>query len=158
MKDTSMLQVIRDSLPEYERVAQEKGLKLKLELPESPLSVEGSAPRLQQVITNLVSNALNYTKEGSVTLRATETSEAVEVEVADTGIGIPAEEIPRVFEDFFRASNAEAKGTGLGLSVSKRIVEAHGGSIRVESPRRETGTGSSFVFTVPKYKARSLSS
>jgi signal transduction histidine kinase len=157
MKDVSMRQIIEDSLADHERLAQEKGLQVHVDLPDSPLIVYGSAPRLQQVITNLMSNAVNYTREGSVTLRATENSEAVEIQVADTGVGIPGQDISRVFEDFFRASNTEVKGTGLGLSVAKRIVEAHGGSIRVESPRRDTGTGSSFCFTVPKKSARSSS-
>ena len=71
------------------------------------------------------------------------------VEVMDTGIGIPAEELPKVFDDFFRASNVDAKGTGLGLSISKRIVEVHGGRIWVESPCSETNTGSKFSFTLP---------
>ena len=68
----------------------------------------------------------------------------------DTGIGIPPEDMPRLFEDFFRASNVEAKGTGLGLSITKRIIEAHGGRIWVESPCPETDTGSKFSFTLPK--------
>ena len=74
----------------------------------------------------------------------------VQVEVMDTGIGIPAEDLPQVFDDFFRASNVEIKGTGLGLSIAKRIVEAHGGSICVESPCPESNTGSKFTFTLPK--------
>jgi len=72
------------------------------------------------------------------------------VEVMDTGIGIPPEDMPRLFEDFFRASNVEVKGTGLGLSISRRIVEAHGGKIWAESPCSETNTGSKFSFTLPK--------
>jgi signal transduction histidine kinase len=102
------------------------------------------------VITNLVSNAINYTPEGVVTVRVTEGDKDMRVEVMDTGIGIPAEDLPRVFDDFFRASNVEIKGTGLGLSIAKRIVEAHGGSIGVESPCPESNTGSKFTFTLPK--------
>ena len=85
-----------------------------------------------------------------MTVRVSEKKDEVQVEVIDTGIGIPAEDQPRLFEDFFRASNVENKGTGLGLSITRRIVEAHGGSIRAESPSPETGRGSKFTFTLPK--------
>jgi signal transduction histidine kinase len=85
-----------------------------------------------------------------VNIRVTEQSRDLLVEIADTGIGIPQEDMPRLFEDFFRASNVEIKGTGLGLSITRRIVEAHGGRIWVESPCPETGTGTKFSFTLPK--------
>jgi signal transduction histidine kinase len=78
----------------------------------------------------------------------------IRVEVLDTGIGIPAEDMPRMFEDFFRASNVETKGTGLGLSIAKRIVEAHNGRIWAESPCREVGKGSKFTFTLPIKRER----
>ncbi len=68
----------------------------------------------------------------------------------DTGIGVPPQDLPKLFADFFRGSNVTAKGTGLGLSISKRIVEAHKGKIWVESPSPETGKGSKFSFTLPK--------
>jgi len=77
----------------------------------------------------------------------------IAVEVIDTGIGIPPDELPRLFTDFFRGSNVKRKGTGLGLSISKRIVEAHGGKIWAESPCPETNKGSRFTFTLPKAKA-----
>jgi len=102
------------------------------------------------VITNLVNNAINYTPEGVVTVRVTERGKDMQVEVIDTGIGIPPQDLPHVFDDFFRASNVEAKGTGLGLSIAKRIVETHEGSIWVESPCPESNTGSKFTFTLPK--------
>ena len=105
---------------------------------------------MQQVITNLVNNAINYTPEGTITLRVQEQANDLLVEITDTGIGIPAEDMPRLFEDFFRASNVESKGTGLGLSITRRIIEAHGGKIWVESPCPETNTGTKFSFTLPK--------
>ena len=152
MKETSLRQVIKHSVGELRNLAKQKGLKLKTELPEDLPKVYGSAPRLQQVITNLVSNAINYTSEGTITVRVTENKEDIRVEVMDTGIGIPAEDLPRIFDDFFRAGNVEAKGTGLGLSITRRIVEAHGGKMWVESPCLETGTGCRFTFTLPKKK------
>jgi len=131
-------------------LAQEKGIKLRVELPEGLSKIKGSSSRLQQVITNLVNNAINYTPEGTVTIRVREQARDLLVEVMDTGIGIPPKDLPRLFEDFFRASNVEAKGTGLGLSITRRIIEAHRGRIWVESPCSETNTGSNFMFTLPK--------
>ena len=152
MKETSLRQAIRHSVSELRNLAKQKGLKLTTEIPENLPRVYGSAPRLQQVITNLVNNAINYTSEGTITVRVMETNSDLQVEVIDSGIGIPPDDLPRVFDDFFRASNVEVKGTGLGLSISKRIVESHGGKIWVESPCSETGTGSRFSFTLPKKK------
>ena len=154
MKEISLRQVIRICLEEQRKLAKEKGVKLKVELPETLPKIRGSSPRLQQVITNLVNNSIAYTQEGTVTLRVNEGHRDIEVEVMDTGIGIPPQDLPRVFEDFFRASNAEAKGTGLGLSITKRIVEAHGGRIWVESPCPGSNTGSRFAFTLPKKSGR----
>jgi signal transduction histidine kinase len=150
MTEVSLRQAIRNSLEGQRDLAKEKGVKLKVEIPEGLSRIRGSASRLQQVITNLVNNAINYTPEGAITVRVQEQARDLLVEVIDTGIGIPAEDMPRLFEDFFRASNVESKGTGLGLSITKRIVEAHGGKIWVESPCPETNTGSKFSFTLPK--------
>jgi signal transduction histidine kinase len=150
MKEISLRQVIKNSVDGQRGLAKEKGIKLKVELPEGLSRIKGSASRLQQVLTNLVNNAINYTPTGTVTIRVQEQAREILVEVMDTGIGIPPDEIPRLFEDFFRASNVETKGTGLGLSISRRIVEAHGGRIWVESPCSETNTGSKFSFKLPK--------
>jgi signal transduction histidine kinase len=155
MKQASLRQVIKHSCDDMRNQAKEKGITLKVELPESLPKVYGSAPRLQQVITNLLDNAIRYTPEGSVAIRVKEEKNHLLVEVMDTGIGIPAEDLPQVFNDFFRASNVDAKGTGLGLSISKRIVEAHGGKIWIESPCPETNNGSKFAFTLPKKAKRS---
>ncbi len=150
MKEVSLPQVVKSSLADLRNLAKEKRIKLKTELPSALPKIDGSAPRLQQVITNLVSNAINYTPEGMVTIRVREGDSDIKVEVMDTGIGIPPEDVPKVFDDFFRAGNVEMKGTGLGLSIAKRIVEAHGGRIWVESPCPESNTGSRFIFTLPK--------
>jgi len=150
MKQTSLGKVIKDSIRDLSEMAKQKKLKLEVELPPALPRIYGSAPRLQQVITNLVSNAINYTPEGSVVIRVSEGAKEIQVEVMDTGIGVPADDQPRLFEDFFRACNVETKGTGLGLSISRRIVEAHGGKIWAESPCPETGKGSRFTFTLPR--------
>jgi signal transduction histidine kinase len=150
MKEISLLQVVRDSIESERHLAEENGVRIKVEVPEVLGPIRGSAPRLKQVITNLVNNAIKYTPGGTVTVRVQEQDKDLLIEVMDTGIGIPHEDMPRLFEDFFRASNVEIKGTGLGLSIVKRIVEAHGGKIWAESPCPETNTGCKFSCTLPK--------
>ncbi len=151
MEDVSLRKVIEDTVELQRNLAKGKGIKLKSEVPHSLPRIRGSSTRLQQVITNLLSNAINYTAEGTVTIRARDRANDLLVEVLDTGIGIPSADLPRLFEDFFRASNVEQRsGTGLGLAITRRIVEAHGGKIWAESPSPETGHGSQFSFTLPK--------
>lgn len=149
MKDVSLNELIKRCADDFSTVAKEKGLDLNVEVPETMAKIKGSDIRLRQVVTNLLSNALNYTLWGSVTIRATETELEQRVEVMDTGIGIPPQELPKLFYDFFRGSNVSVKGTGLGLAISKRIIEAHGGKIWAESPCPETNKGSKFIFTIP---------
>jgi len=152
MKEISLNQVIRTRLQDQRKLAKEKGLRFKVELPDKSPRIRGSSLRLQQVIRNLVDNAINYTSEGTVTLRVSQKGREVQVEVVDSGIGVPPDDLPQIFDDFFRASNVEVKGTGLGLSISKRIVEAHEGRIWCESPCPETNRGSKFTFTLPKIR------
>jgi len=150
MQEVSLNGVIKQAVVGLDNVARQKGLELRIELPESPPRVYASSRRLQQVLINLISNAINYTRDGMVIVRVKEHENEIAVEVADTGIGVPPDELPKIFDDFFRGRKAGKKGTGLGLSISKRIVEAHGGKLRAESPCPETGVGSKFTFTLPK--------
>ena len=150
MKEISLAEIVQRCVDELGNVAKEKGLDINVELPESMTKIYGSDIRIQQVITNLLNNALNYTMWGSVTIRVTDHDTEQQVEVIDTGIGIPPEGLPRLFNDFYRGSNVAVKGTGLGLSISKRIIEAHGGRIWAESPYADSGRGSKFTFTLPK--------
>jgi signal transduction histidine kinase len=153
MQGLSVNEVIRRALDGLDGLAKDKGIRLEMVLLPVAPRVHGSAQRLQQVVTNLVSNAIAYTNKGQVTVKVSEDNGNVKVEVMDSGIGISSEDLPRLFEDFFRAGNVSAKGTGLGLSISKRIVEAHGGRIWAESPCPETKKGSKFTFTLPKRTA-----
>jgi PAS domain S-box-containing protein len=108
--------------------------------------------RITQVFVNLLANAVKFTSpDGTITIRATHDKEHVSVSIADTGIGIPASDLPRLFEKFYRAKQRdtdgkEIRGTGLGLAIAKQIVELHGGSIRAESI---LGKGSVFTVTLP---------
>ncbi|MFC2018792.1 sensor histidine kinase [Chloroflexota bacterium] len=150
MAEVSLPEIINKSCDDLRGVAEKKGIELKLELPEALPRIRGSAVRLQQVMTNLVDNAICYTAEGAVTVRVVDGDEEITVEITDNGIGIPGEDLPRIFDEFFRGGNVEAKGTGLGLSITRRIVEAHGGKIHAESPCPQTNGGSKFTFTLPK--------
>jgi signal transduction histidine kinase len=150
MTEVSLAQVIDSFVEEGCSLAEQKGIKFSVHIPPNLSCVYGAPTRLQQVITNLVNNAISYTNEGEVVVRVVETDKEILVAVADTGCGVSPDDMPRLFEDFFRGSNVGPKGTGLGLSISKRIIEAHGGKIWAESPCTETGKGSRFCFTLPK--------
>jgi two-component system OmpR family sensor kinase len=129
--------------------AREKGLTLRAELPPVLPSMAGDADRLAQVFTNLLDNAIKYTPQGgTVTLTAAEAPGGVEVAVADTGSGIPPEDLSRIFERFYQVDKSRARsgGLGLGLAITKEIVDAHGGRLRVES---QVGQGSRFTVWLP---------
>jgi two-component system phosphate regulon sensor histidine kinase PhoR len=132
--------------------AESKGLELVLPpAPDAPVLVNGNSQRLEQVFTNLLENAIKYTPSGgrvSVNVRATPREVVVDVE--DTGIGIPAMSLPRVFERFYRVDRSRSRemgGTGLGLAIVKHVMRAHGGTVDVRS---EEGRGSTFTITLPR--------
>ena len=150
MKDLSFNEIVDRSIDSVERLAREKNLALDAYLPEVSPQIRGSSRRLQQVLVNLLSNAINYTEQGGISVRVLAAGDEVRVEVSDSGVGVPPQELPKLFQDFFRGSNVKSDGTGLGLSLSRRIVEAHGGKMWAESPCPETGQGSRFTFTLPK--------
>jgi signal transduction histidine kinase len=149
MREVSLNDVVMKATDGLDNLAGQKGLTLNIKLPRHSPKIIASSRRLQEVVTNLVTNAINYTRDGSVLVKVTEDGSEARFEVIDTGVGILPNEMPKLFEDFFRGSNVGAKGTGLGLSISKRIIEAHGGKICAESPAPETGKGSKFSFTLP---------
>ncbi|MDI6857048.1 MAG: HAMP domain-containing sensor histidine kinase [Dehalococcoidia bacterium] len=150
MENVCLREIIDGSIEGQRNLAEAKGIDLIVDVPDELPAVKGSSSRLQQVFTNLINNAINYTQEGAVTVCARERQRDLLVEVVDTGIGIPPADMSHVFEDFFRASNVETRGTGLGLSICRRIVEAHGGKIWAESPCPGASGGSKFSFTLPK--------
>jgi phosphoserine phosphatase RsbU/P len=126
-------------------VAAAKGLDLRGELPELP-SLHADRSRVEQVLGNLVGNAVKFTASGHVAVSARAGAEWMTVTVADTGPGIPPHHLPHVFDRFWQARSARRAGAGLGLAIAKGIVEAHGGAISVTS---DVGRGTAFVFTLP---------
>jgi signal transduction histidine kinase len=131
--------------------AKQKKISMGVELPKDlPHVVEADPALLHQALYNLVENGLKYTPEGGeVTLRLIPAPETLTFAIQDTGIGIPASDLPRLFEKFYRGTNREAlsqRGTGLGLAIVKSIAERHGGKVWVES---ELGQGSTFHLLIP---------
>jgi len=128
--------------------ADERGLSLVRDLAPNLPDVQVDAMRLEQVLANLVGNAVKFTERGgSVTVRAEASGEMVRVAVIDTGVGIPPEHLPHIFDRYWHARRqSRTVGTGLGLAIARGIVEAHGGSISVESA---LGGGTTFLFTLP---------
>jgi signal transduction histidine kinase len=113
------------------------------------LLIEGDRDRLEQVLVNLVSNAIRYSPEGGpVEIKARQAGDAIEISVADRGLGVPKEHQPAIFERFGRAHGPAFGGLGLGLAISKGIVGQHGGTIRVESAGTP-GAGSTFHVRLP---------
>lgn len=133
---------------------QDRGVQLSVEAPDDAPEVLVDATRIDHVFSNLLINALKFTKPGGrVTVSAEVEEEFVRFVVQDTGVGIPSAQIGRIFERFFRVPQAEQPaGAGLGLAIAKEIVEAHGGSIAVRS---QEGSGSRFSFTLQRADQKS---
>ncbi|HEY5564109.1 MAG TPA: response regulator, partial [Rhodothermia bacterium] len=127
-----------------------KELRLINDVPRDLPPASADEARLQQILINLVGNAVKFTHRGEVTVSAVDAGEMLEISVSDTGIGIPAEKFDAVFEAFEQVDASTAReygGTGLGLSITKKLVETHGGAIWFDS---EMGIGTTFRFTLPK--------
>jgi len=130
-------------------IALEKNIPTAVEIPHSLPAVRGDQDQVIQVVSNLLSNALKFTKNGRVDMGAKRDGQFVLVYVSDTGIGIPPKDLPKIFEKFHQLSDhdiAKPKGTGLGLSICKEIITYLGGKIWCES---QIGKGSTFYFTLP---------
>jgi signal transduction histidine kinase len=135
--------------------AEEKHVRIQIEVPEDLPPIEADRDKLKQVVLNLLSNAIKYNRpNGSVILKACAKEDWIEIAVQDTGVGIPEDAIPHLFEKFYRVQGSEKKaiGTGLGLSICKQIVQGHGGSIQVHS---KSGVGTVFTVRLPKTAKRS---
>lgn len=153
ISDVSVGEIIDHATAATASLFEQKGLRLVKDIaPGLPL-VSGDRDRLVQVVINLISNAVKFTSEGTITCRAVHRDSAIVVSVADTGMGIAPADQPKVFERFKQVGDTltdKPKGTGLGLPICREIVDHHGGRIWVES---EPGRGSTFSFTLPAPRA-----
>ena len=141
--------VVARAVEAAQPAAEMKGIVVGLTVAESVPDLLGDGPRLAQVFDNLIANAVKFTNEGGVEVSLRRDADTALIEVVDTGIGIPDDEVGRLFDRFFRASSATTnavQGTGLGLSIAKAIVEGHGGSIDVHSLE---GRGTTFRVRLP---------
>ena len=148
--------LIRKRLFDYEPKIRGKGLELKTDIPKGDLHVYGDKEKIGIVISILIENSIKFTSKGRVDIAVKDLKESVEFSITDTGIGIAREDIGKVFgrlQQFSHIEDPLKKATGLSLSLCKEIVEAHGGSIWLES---EPGIGSKFIFTLPKRKEPGL--
>jgi len=142
-------ELVRDSVAAMRVQADAVGIRVVTEMPPDLGAARANPERLQRVLFNLIQNAIRHTPaDGSVTVRAEPSSAAIQIEVADTGVGLAAGERERIFEPFYRAGDrrARADGAGLGLSIARAIVEAHGGRIWVAG----NGAGTRVRFTLPR--------
>lgn len=141
---------INNIINEFSLMAEEKNIKILFTPASEGLQVFGDKEKLHQVFTNLLQNALKYTDEGSVEIIIEEEKKFVNITVKDTGIGIPEEDLSRIFERFYRVDKTRSRavgGTGLGLAIVKHIIEAHNSKISVTS---KLGQGSQFSFKLKK--------
>jgi two-component system, NtrC family, sensor histidine kinase KinB len=151
-RPTSAAALAEAAVEAHQAAAEERGLQLRTTSPLPDSEVMADPERVALVFANLITNAIRYTpRNGEVWVRAQQANGAVRFEVTDTGVGIPREYQPRLFDKFFRVPGSPVGGAGLGLSIAKEIVQGHGGDIGVKS---EGGQGSTFWFTLPLTTAR----
>jgi signal transduction histidine kinase len=166
LEKVDMIDVVEDSIEGQKRLAEQKGLYIRFNKPDEELFGYADRTRIQEIQDNLLSNAVKYTPEGGITIDFQETTDSqnqpmIKVNVSDTGIGIPKEDISKLGRKFFRAKQYISKeqrenktgvvrpgGTGLGLYVTFELVRTMGGEIEIDS---EVGEGSTFSYTIPKY-------
>jgi len=146
----NLVDILQQTITLMRAKAEEQGVTLELEVPAKLPLIQADVRAMDEVFTNLISNAINYSPNGGeVAIAAFPHGEYLEVRVSDTGVGIAAEEIPKIFDKFYRVKHPQTRqviGTGLGLSIVRGIIEAHRGSVEVES---EPGVGTTFRVLLP---------
>jgi signal transduction histidine kinase len=147
-RPTDLDELLAGVVASFDLQAESQGQTLRLDTPSDQLMVEVDPQRVRQVVANLVSNALRHAASpgGHVVVSAVQKPGAVQVSVTDDGPGIAAEDLPYLFDRFWRADWARAEGSGLGLAITRELVRAHGGHIWVETT---PGQGTAFYFTLP---------
>jgi two-component system, OmpR family, phosphate regulon sensor histidine kinase PhoR len=148
LKDVPAVALLLSAVDRMRAQAERAGLIIRIDHVQDVTEVKADPTRLEQVLVNLIHNAIKFTRPGGEVTLATQTeADFVRFSVRDSGVGIPVEDLERIFERFYKADRARSGGgTGLGLSISRHLVEAHGGRIWAESTE---GQGSTFYFTIP---------
>lgn len=143
-------QLIQQAVKAIQTRVADKGLQVTIDISGKMPPVNIDYHRISQVMHNLLENAIKYTPNGGkIAVSAAQEGKSIRVTVADNGEGIPVEDLPNMFERFYRVDKSRARhagGSGLGLTIAKRLIESHGGTIGVQS---ELGKGSCFSFTIP---------
>lgn len=151
LKPCALKPIIKRVVSSLNKQSKNKSIRIQIDIPKDISGILADEARIAQVLLNLIDNAIKYTEnKGLITISAKEKDVFVQIDVIDTGIGIQEQDIPRLFERFYRVDKARSRelgGTGLGLSIVKHIVHAHNGEIFVQSV---LGHGSTFSFTVAK--------
>ena len=144
--------VVRDSAAVFRAAAERSGLALRVDVDDGDHTIDADPDMLEKIVMNLVSNAYKFTFAGAIDVRVRSGERAL-IEVADTGVGVPADEQPRVFDRFHRVEGVRGRsteGSGIGLALVRELVELHGGEISMTS---EVGTGSTFRVELPRRQA-----
>lgn len=151
MEPMELPDIMQKVVDDIQAQAQKKNIVIDVRIPLDFPQVLVDRKALHEVFSNLLNNAVKYTREyGAINVLARQKRDFIEIDVSDTGIGIASEDVPKIFDEFYRAPNAKSykiEGTGLGLAIVKEIVEAHHGSLKVQS---ELGKGSTFTVLLPK--------
>jgi len=151
MEHVSLKDILHKVHGDFKVQAQKKNITMDLNIPSDLSPIQADPEALEEAFSNLVNNAIKYTKnDGKIFVSVKQREKEIKIEVTDTGIGIAAEELPKIFNEFYRASNAKSnkiEGTGVGLTIVKEIVDAHHGEIRIQS---ELGKGSTITVLLPK--------
>jgi len=140
--------LIKNVVDELQILANQKGLKIITKIEKLP-AIEADDLRIKEILNNLITNAIKFTEKGFITIKANKDKEVIKIQVTDTGVGIPQDKIKNLFQKFYQVDASISRrygGTGLGLLITKKIIEAHGGTINVKSTE---GKGTTFTFTLP---------
>jgi signal transduction histidine kinase len=153
MESLHLTEIVKKVVDDIHIKSQEKSIKLDVQIPFDIPRVLADRKALDEVFSNLLFNAVKYTKErGSIYVTVRKKGRNVEVDISDTGIGIAQEYLTKICDEFFRAPSAKShiiEGTGIGLAIVKEIVKAHYGSVTVQS---EVGKGTTFTVSLPVYE------
>jgi heavy metal sensor kinase len=148
-REVDLVSIVREATLQGEKLARVKELQFRAELPDSPVNVLGDASSLRRLLLIVIDNAVKYTQKGEIAVRLSSANGSAQVQVSDTGVGIAHDDLPRVFERFYRADKSRSRdsgGAGLGLSIAKWIADVHHGGIEARS---EQDGGSTFIITLP---------